>query len=117
MCFQNKITTGVLSSAAQPTETKGRSRRCNFAPWDKGQCPHEALFHAVPGCIKYFLQCRIDPKCQNSRMPSYLTLLEAFAAPWDSVEQCSMGTLSLVSRSKVASYGPTLSQPDIAGFF
>ena len=54
-----------------------------------GQCPHGALFHAVPGCCKCFQQCRIAPKC-----PSYPTLLEALATPWDSVEQCSMGTLS-----------------------
>ena len=31
----------------------------------------------------------------------------ALATPWDSVEQCSIGTLSLVPRSKVASSGPT----------
>ena len=75
--------------------------------WDKGQCPHGALFHAVPGCCKCFQQCQRAPKCPNSRSPSYPTLLEALATPWDSVEQCSMGTLSLVPRSKVASSGPT----------
>ena len=91
--------------------SKGRSRRCNFALWDKGQCPHGALFHAVPGCCKCFQQCRIAPKCLDSRSPSYPTLLEALATPWDSVEQCSMGTLSLVPKSKVASSGPTLMLP------
>ena len=88
--------------------SKGLSRRCNFAPWDKGQCPHRALSHTVPGCCKCFQQCRIAPKCPNSRSPSYPTLLEALATPWDSVGQCSMGTLSLVPRSKVASSGQTL---------
>ena len=58
----------------------------HFAPWDKGQCPHGALFHAVPGCCKGFQQCRIAPKYPNSRSPSYPTLLEALATPWDSVE-------------------------------
>ena len=38
---------------------KGQSRRCNFAPWDRGQCPHGALFHAVPGCCECFQQCRV----------------------------------------------------------
>ena len=38
---------------------------------------------------------------------SYSTLLAALATPCDSVEQCSMGTLSLVPRSKVASSGPS----------
>ena len=85
----------------------GPSRRCNFAPWDKGQCPHGALLHAVPGCCKCFQQCRVAPKCPNSRSPSYPTLFEALATPWDSVEQCPMGTLSLVPRSKVASSGRT----------
>ena len=44
---------------ATPNNFKGRSRRCNFAPWDKGQCPHGALFHAAPGCCKSFRQRRI----------------------------------------------------------
>ena len=87
----------------------GQSRRCNLAHWDKGQYPHGALFHVVPGagCCKCFQQCRIAPKCPNSRSPSYPTLLEALAIPWDSVEQCSIWTLSLVPRGKVASSGPT----------
>ena len=67
----------------------GWSRRCNFSPWDKGQCPHGTLFHAVPGCCKSFQQCLIAPKFPKSRSPSYQTLLEALATPWDSVEQCS----------------------------
>ena len=91
-------------------ESEGRSRRCNFTPWDKGQCPHGALFHAVPGCCKCFQQCRIAPKCSNSRSPSYPTLLEALATPWHSVEQCSMGTLSLDPSSKVASSGQIFRQ-------
>ena len=90
--------------------SKGRSRRCNFALWDMGQCPHGALLHAVPGCCKCFQQCRIAPKCPNSRSPSYPTLLEALATPWDSVQQCSVGTLSHVPKSKVASSGPTIMQ-------
>ena len=45
----------------------GWSRRCNFSPCDKGQCPHGALFHAVPWCWKCFQQCRIAPKRLNSR--------------------------------------------------
>ena len=69
---------------------------------------HGALFHAVPGCCKCFQQCRIASKCPNSHSLSYPTLLEAFATAWDSVKQCSNGTLSLVPRSKVASSGPTL---------
>ena len=32
---------------------------------------------------------------------------QALAAPWGSVEQCSMGTMSLIPRSKVASSGQT----------
>ena len=83
--------------------SKGRSRRWNFFPWDKGQCPQGALFHAVPGCCNCFQQCRVAPKC-----PSYPTLLEALATPWDSGDQCSLGTLSLVPRKKVPSSGPTL---------
>ena len=66
---------------------KGRSRRCNFPPWDKGQCPHGALFHAVSGCCKCFQQCRIALKCPNSRSPSYPTLLEVLSTPWDRVGQ------------------------------
>ena len=38
---------------------KGPSRRCNFAHWDKGQCPHGPLFHAVSGRCKCFQQCRL----------------------------------------------------------
>ena len=45
--------------------------------------------------------------CWNNTL-LFPTLVEALATPWDSVEQCSMGTLSLVPRSKVASSGPTL---------
>ena len=87
---------------------KGRSRRCNFSPWDKGQCPHGALFHAVPGCCKCFQQCRVARTARLGTLGSYPTLLEALATPWDSVEQCSMRTLPLVPSSKVASCGPTL---------
>ena len=43
---------------------------------------------------------------QLSHSYSYPTLLEALATPWDSRQQCSMGTLSLVPRRKVASSGP-----------
>ena len=46
----------------------------------------------------------------SSSNPSYPTLLEALATPWDSVEQCSTGTLSLVPMSKVASSGRTCSR-------
>ena len=74
---------------------------------DKGQCPHETLFHAVPGCCKGFQQCLIALECLKSRSPSCPTLLEALPTPWDSAEQCSMGTLYLVPRSKIASSGPT----------
>ena len=77
----------------------GRSTRCNFSPWDKGQCPHGTLFHAVPGCCKCFQQCRVAGTARVGILGSYPTLLEAFATPWDSVEQCSMGTLSLVPSS------------------
>ena len=87
--------------------SQGWSRRCNLAHWDKGQCPHGTLFHAAQGYCKCFQQCHIAPKCPNSRTLSYPTLLEAFATPWDSVEQCSIGTLSLVPKRKVASSGPT----------
>ena len=73
---------------------KGRSRRCNFTPWDKGQCPHGALFHAVPLCCKCFQQCQIAGIARVGTLVSYPTLLEALATPWESVEQCSMGTLS-----------------------
>ena len=67
------------------------SRRCNFAPWDKGQCPHGALLHAVPGCCKCSQQLRAIRHC------------------WKHLQHSgTMGTLSLVSRSKVASSGPTL---------
>ena len=77
------------------------SRQCKFSPWDKGQCPHGT------GCSKCFQHYLIAPKCPKSRSPSYPILLEALATPWDSVEKCSMGTLSLVPRIKVASSGPT----------
>ena len=39
-------------------ESKGPSRRWNFAPWNKGQCLHGALFNAVSGCCKCFQQCQ-----------------------------------------------------------
>ena len=71
--------------------TKGLSRCCNFAPWDKGQSPHGALFHAAPGCYKCFQQCRIAGSARVGTLGSYLTLLEAFASPWDRVEQRFMG--------------------------
>ena len=89
----------------------GPDRRCNFAPWDS------VSWSIVPSCPtvfrKWFQQCRISSKCSNSHSPSYPTLLEALSTPWDSVEQCSMGTLSLVPRSKVASSGPTLRKTPI----
>ena len=44
----------------------------------------------------------------SSRKPSYPTLLETLATPWNNVEQCSTDTLSLVSWSKVASCGRPL---------
>ena len=79
-----------------------------------GQCPHAALFHAVPGCCRCFQQCRVAGTAKVGTLGSYQTLLETLATPWDSVKQCCMGALSLVPRSKVASSGPTfmeLSQP------
>ena len=39
--------------------SKGPATRWDFAPWNKGQCPHGALLHAVSGCCKCFQQCRI----------------------------------------------------------
>ena len=62
-------------------KTKGRSRRCNFAPWDRGQCPNGPLFHAVPGCCKCFQQCQIAPKFPNSRSPSYPGPRSSMPAP------------------------------------
>ena len=65
----------------------------------------------VPRCLRVL---QVLPTMSDSSQVSqllhsrYPTLLEALATPWDSVEQCSMGTLSLVPRSKVASSGPTL---------
>ena len=50
---------------------QGRSRRCIFASWDKGQCPHGALFHAVPGCCKCFQQCRIAGTARVGTLGSY----------------------------------------------
>ena len=80
-------------------ETQGRKYGRNLRwPW----------FHAAPGCCKGFQQCLITPKSPDSRNPCYPTLLEALATHCDSMEQCSMGTLSLVLRNKVASSGPTL---------
>ena len=73
--------------------------------------PQGTLFHAVSGCCKCFQQCRIAGTARLETLGSYQTLLEAFATPWDSVEQCSMGTLSLVPRSKVASSGLTFRHP------
>ena len=77
--------------------------------WDKGQCPHGALFHAVPGCCKCFQQCQIARTARVGTIVSYPTLLKALATPWESVEQCSMGTQSFVPWRKVASSGPTFS--------
>ena len=72
-----------------------------LCPWDKGQCPHGALSHAVPGCCKCFQQCRIAGTARLGTLVSYPTLLETLATPWDSVEQCSVGTLSLVQVAKL----------------
>ena len=44
----------------------------------------------------------------SSTNPSYPILLETLATPWNSVGQCSLETLYLVSSSKVASSGLTL---------
>ena len=102
----------TLSDSSQVSQLSyspswGRSRRCNFAPCDKGQCPHGALFHAVPECCKCFQRCRITGTAKVGTRGSYPTLLEALGTPWDSVEQSSMVTLSLVQRNKVASSDPT----------
>ena len=58
-----------------------------FAPWDKRECPHGALFHAVPGCCKCFQQSWIAGTARVGTLGSSLTLLEALATTWDSVEQ------------------------------
>ena len=63
------------------TASKGWSRRCNFPPWDKGQCPHGTLLHAVPGYCKCFQQCQIAGSARVGTLGSYLTLLETFATP------------------------------------
>ena len=85
---------------------KGRSRRWNFAPWDKGQCPHGALFHASPGCCKCFKQCRI---ARTARVETLELSDDTVGSTCNTMGQCgtcSMGTLSLVSMSKVASSAP-----------
>ena len=73
--------------------------------------PMEHCFHAVSGCCKCYQQCRIAWTERLGTLGSYPTLLEALATPWDCVEQCSMETLSLVPRRKVASSGPTFKIP------
>ena len=55
------------------------------------------------------MPCGRQASLRVGTLVSYPTLLKALATPWDSVEQCSMGTLSLVPRSKVALSRPTLS--------
>ena len=65
-----------------------------------GERGHRVTFFSGKGVVHH--------KCPMSRSPSYPTLLDALATPWDSVKQCSMGTLSLVPRTKVTSSGTTL---------
>ena len=104
----SKSLCSYLILVQQEQYTKARSRRCNIAHWDKGQCPHGALFHAVPGCCMCFQQCRVARKCPNSRSPSNPILLEALEILWDCVEQCSM--LTLPQGAKLHSlHRPTLS--------
>ena len=114
---------GASQSFATDTPHPQRSETLKVCPDDaqlfslgQGTMSHGALFHAVPGCCKCFQQCRIAGSARVGTLGSYPTLLEALATPWDSVEQCSMGTLSLIPKRKVASSGPTFN-PLLHEFF
>ena len=65
----------------------------------------------VPRCLRVLqvlLTTSYSSLVYQLSQSHYPPLLEKFATPRDSEEQCSMGTLPLVPRSNVASSGPTL---------
>ena len=109
--------TGSVSSSSErillSLWEKSRSRRCNFFPWDKGQCPHGALFHAVPVCCKCFQQCRIAGTSRVGTFGSYPTLLEALATRTLGQRGTMIhGDTVPCPRSKVASSEPTLTDAE-----
>ena len=85
-------------------------------------CPDDAMlllgqgtvspWSIVPRCTRMLQVLPTnEDNCESSdTVVSYPTLLKALATPWESVEQCFIGTLSLVPRSKVASSGPSFTQ-------
>ena len=98
---------------------KGQSRRGNFSPWDKGQCPHGTLSHAVPmEHCPTLSPWNIVPRCprvlqvlptmSDSSQVSQSQLSHIVGSTRNTLGQ--RGTMSLVPRSKVASSGRTLSQ-------
>ena len=97
-----------------PGRVKVRPNDVTLLHETRGTVPW-SIFPRCPRVLQAYPTMWIAPKCPNSRIPSYPTLLETLTTPWDSVEQCPMGTMSLVARSKVASSGPTLKvHPDDA---
>ena len=55
----------------------------------------------VPRCPRVLKVLPTMSECPNSRIPSYPTLLEALATPWDSVEQRPWGHCPLSQGAKL----------------